>query len=141
MPYLACHKQAERLSFLSRSLNEETAWTHEVTVAFPLLEQSPEAESRRKPEGEGQFLRECRQALKALPRSSDLSQTRKALYRGLVEGCASKIPMMVRLNLNLTEFKNMWKWSPGKGLLDNAEFSLTWRVFNNGLTLNNWTSL
>ena len=54
--------------------------------AFPRLESSPKAEGGRQPWGEPPFASECRKALCNLPVSSDLSRSRKELYRELVMG-------------------------------------------------------
>ncbi len=60
-----------------------------VGVAFPDLRLCPKAEGRCRPRDEPPFVVECRGALRNLPRSSDISWPRKALYRVLVEGVAS----------------------------------------------------
>ena len=104
-------------------------------VAFLRLRLNPEAEGRRRPRDEPSFVIECRRALQKLPRSSDLSWTRKELYRGLVVGSASD-PLMVRLGRSSSEACSHWNWAPGSGFLNNSEFSLTWRLVRNALALN-----
>ena len=84
------------------------------------------------------FFKECREALRRLPESSDLSQTRKILYRDLVEGTASD-PLERRLGLTEEELLSLWSWAPGAGFLNNSEFSLTWRLIRNALPLNDFS--
>ena len=134
MPHMASHRHAERLAFLNRTLTEESAWEWKVRNAFPKLEFAPRVEGRRKPKGQAQFLVECRRALNALPRSSDLLRPRKVLYRDLVEGAASD-PLQKRLGLSDGELRSLWSWAPGADYLNNSEFSLTWRLVRNGLPL------
>ena len=135
MPHLASHRHAERLAFLERTVTEEHVWSCKIGEAFPNLYSDPRGEGRRRPKGEARFLNECRRALVKLPRSSDLSQPRKALYQGLVEGVASD-PLQKRLGLSEGEFFSLWCWAPGVDYLDNSEFSLTWRLMRNRLSLN-----
>ena len=135
MPHLASHKYAERLSFISRALIEETAWTQEIRDALPEIECSTEAERRRRPRGQEQFLRECRQALRGITQFSDLASPRNTLYRGLVVGFA-KDPQTNRPQVSREDMNKMWNWAPGRDYLNNSEFSLTWRVFRNALPLN-----
>ena len=73
MPHMASHKNAERLAFLNRTLMEGQVWEGSVREAFPDLDLDPDAERRRRPRGETPFLKECRKALRRLPRSIDLS--------------------------------------------------------------------
>ena len=134
MPHMASHKNAERLAFLNRSLTEVPVWEGSVREAFPKLDRNPKAERRRKPR-ETPFLRECRQALRKFPRSSDLSQPRKALYRELVVG-AECDPIRMRNDLSEEEYLPLWNWAPGTDYLTNGEFSLTWRLIRNALHLN-----
>ena len=102
--------------------------------AFPLLETHPEAEARRKPRKQAPFLRECRSAIRSFPRSSDLSQPRKVLYRVLVEG-ASSDSLRSQLDLSEEDFRSIWSWAPASGYLDNDEYSLTWSLVRNALPL------
>ena len=64
-------------------------WRRKAGRTFPRLKSEQKAEGRRKPMGETPFVRECRMALRNLPGSSDLSQSRKELYRELVLDSAS----------------------------------------------------
>ena len=96
MPDLESHRLTERLAHLGRSLTTDAVWSLKVRVAFPCLRLNPEAEGCRRPRDEPTFVIECRRALRKLPRSSDLSWTRKELYRGLVVGSTSD-PLMGRL--------------------------------------------
>ena len=89
MPDLKSHRLAERLAYLGRSLTKKTVWDHKVRDVFPRLRYNPGAEGRRRPRVDTRFSIECRRALRSLPRSSDLSWTRKKLYRGLVEDSVS----------------------------------------------------
>ena len=57
--------------------------------AFPRLRLNPKAEGRRRPRDETPYVSECQRAVRNLPRSSDLSRSRKELYQGLVVGSAS----------------------------------------------------
>ena len=137
MPDLESHRLAERLAHLGRSLTTDAVWSLKVRVAFPRLRLNPEAEGRRRPRDEPPFVIECRRALRKLPRSSDLSWTRKELYRGLVVGSASD-PLIGRLGWSAEEARSHWNWAPGSGFLNNSEFSLTWRLVRNALALNDW---
>ena len=110
MQDLESHWLAERLAFLSRSLTTDAVWSLRVGVAFPNLGLCPSAESRRRPRDEPPFVIECRRALRNLPRSSDLSWTRKELYRGLVVGSASD-PLVERLGWSAEEIRSQWNWA------------------------------
>ena len=112
-------------------------WSLKVRVAFPELGLCPSAEGRRRPRDEPPFVIECRGALRKLSRSSDLSWTRKELYRGLVVGSASD-PQVDRLGWSAEEIRSQWNWAPGSDFLNNSEFSLTWRLARNALALNDW---
>ena len=140
MPDLASHRLAERLAYLGRSLTTGVVWSLKVGVAFPDLRLCPKAEGRRRPRDEPSFVTECREALRNLPRSSDLSWTRKELYRGLEVGSASD-PLVERLGWSVEEIRSQWNWAPRSGFLNNSEFSLTWRLPRNALALNNWAYL
>ena len=96
MPDLESHRLAEKLAYLGRSLTTDAVWSLKVRVAFRDLRLCPKAEGRRRPRDELPFVIECRGALRNLSRSSDLSWTRKELYRGLVVGSASD-PLVERL--------------------------------------------
>ena len=74
---LKSHRLTERLAHLGRSLMMDVVWSLKVRVAFPHLRLNPEAEGRRRPRDEPPFVIKCRRALRKLPRSSDLSWTRK----------------------------------------------------------------
>ena len=104
---------------------------------IPFLAQ---AESRPKSRGEAPYARKCLKALRNLPESSDLSRSRKELYRELVVGFALN-PLVDRLGWSMKEAH--WNWAPGSGL-NNSEFSLTWRLARNAVAffdLNYKTSL
>ena len=137
MPDLESHRLAERLAYLGRSLTTDAVWSLKVRVAFPDLGLYPSAEGRCRPRDEPPFVIECRRALRNLPRSSDLSWTRKELYRGLVVGSATD-PLVERLGWSAEEIRSQWNWAPGSGFLNNSEFSLTWRLARNALALNDW---
>ena len=137
MPDLESHRLAERLAYLGRSLTTDAVWSLKVRVAFPDLRLCPSAEGRRRPRDEPTFVIECCRALRNLPRSSDLSWTRKELYRGLVVSSAS-YPLVGRLGWSAEEIRSLWNWAPGSGFLNHSEFSLTWRLARNAVALNDW---
>ena len=134
MPDLESHRLAERLAYLGRSLTTDAVWSLKVGVAFPDLRLYPKAKGRRRSRDEPSFVIECRRALRNLPRSSDLSWSRKELYRGLVVDFASDSPVK-RLGWSAEEIRSQWNWAPGSGFLNN---SLTWRLARNALALNDW---
>ena len=134
---LESHWLAERLAYLGRSLTTDAVWSLKVKVAFPDLGLCPLAECRRRPRDEPPFVIESRRALRNLPRSSDLSWTRKELYRRLVVGSASD-PLVDRLCWSAEEIRSQWNWAPGSGFLNNSEFSLNWWLARNALALNDW---
>ena len=138
MPDLESHRLAERLAYLGRSLTTDAVWNLKVRVAFPRLWLYPKAEGRVWPRDEPPFVIECRRALRNLPRSSDLSRSRKELYRGLVVGSASD-PLMERLGWSAEEVRPHWNWVPGSGFSNNSEFSLTWWLVRNALAVKDWT--
>ena len=132
MPCIQSHLDACRLAFLAKASNEdsETLWGHKVRALFPRLDYLPGVESRRRPRSESKFHRECRLALARMPRSSDLSTPRRTLYQGLVEGSV-KDDYRDRLDNSKEEIHSLWSWAPGRGYLDNSEFSLTWKIAHN----------
>ena len=81
MPDLESHWLAERLAYLGRSFTTDAVWSLKVRGVFSRLRSNPEAEVRRRPRDEAPFARECRRAIRNLPRSSDLSRSRKELYQ------------------------------------------------------------
>ena len=83
---------------------------------------------------EALFVRECRKALRNLLGSSDLSWPRKELYRELVVGSASD-PLSEQHGWTAEEIRSHWNWAPGSSFLNNSEFSLTWRLVRNALSL------
>ena len=107
-------------------------WSRKASRTFPRLKSDPKAEGRRKPLGEALFVSECRQALRNLLGSSDLSRPRKELYRELVVGSASD-PLSERRGWTAKETRSYWNWVPGSSFLNNSEFSLTWRLIWNAL--------
>ena len=137
MPDLESHQLAERLAYLGRSLTTDVVWSLMVRVAFPELGLCPSAEGCRRPRDEPPFVIECCSDLRKLPRSSDLSWTHKELYKGLVVGSASD-PLVDWLGWSAEEIRSQWNWAPGSGFLNNFEFSLTWQLARNVLSLNDW---
>ena len=105
MPELESHLLAERLVYLSRSLSSDTVWGQKVRFVFPHQVSDPKVEGCRKPKGVAQFTRECRKALRKLPRSSDLSWSGKELYRELVVASTSD-PLVERLGWSLEEIRS-----------------------------------
>ena len=89
MSDLESHWFAERLAYLGRFLSRDTVWGRKVRDAFPRLKSIPKAEGRHQPSDEAPFACECHKALRNLPVSSDLSQSRKELYRELMVSSAS----------------------------------------------------
>ena len=134
MPDLESHWLAERLAYLGRVLTGDSVWRRKVSRTFPRLKSDPKAEDRRRPLGEALFVRECRKALRNLLGSSDLSWPRKELYRELVVGSASD-PLSERRGWTAEEIRSHWNWAPGSSFLNNSEFSLTWRLLRNALSL------
>ena len=130
MPGLESHRLTERLDYLGRSLTMDAVWSLKVRVAFPRLKSNPKAEGRRRLRDETPYVSECCRALRNLPQSSDLSQSRKELYRGLVVSSASD-PQVKRLDWSVEEVRFHWNWAPGSGFLNNSKFSLTWRSLHN----------
>ena len=134
MPDLESHWLAERLAYLGRVLTGDSVWRRKASRTFPRLKSDPKAEGRRRPLGEALFVRECRKALRNLLGSSDLSWPRKELYRELVVGSASD-PLSERRGWTAEEIRSHWNWAPGSSFLNNSEFSLTWRLDRNALSL------
>lgn len=90
---------------------------------------------RRKYRKQSEFLHECRLALWATPRFSELSRPRKILYRDLVERVASD-PLTGWLGLSATGLRSFWSWAPVTIYLNNLNFSLTCRLIRNAPSLN-----
>ena len=132
MPDLESHWLAERLAYLGRSLPKDTAWGLKVRNAFLCLRLNPVTKGFRRPKDEVPFVRECRRAIRNLSRSSDLSRSRKELYRGLVVGSALD-RLAGRLGRSLSV-----ELGARLELLDHSEFSLTWRLARNALALIDW---
>ena len=109
-------------------------WRRKASRTFPRLKSDPKTEGRRRPLGEALFVHECRKALRNLLGSSDLSWPRKELYRELVVGSASD-PLSERRGWTAEEIRSHWNWAPGSSFLNNSEFSLTWRLVRNALSL------
>ena len=107
----------KKLAYLGRSLSRDMVWGQKVRDFFPRLDSDLEAEGRRKPRGAAPF---------KLPRSSDISRSRKELYRELLVGSASD-PLAERLGWSLEEIRSQWNWVQGSGFLNNFKFSLTRR--------------
>ena len=137
IPDLESLRLAERLAYLGRPLTTDAVWSLKVRVTFPYLRSNPKAEGRRRPRDEAQFVSECRRAIRNLSRSSELSRSRKELYRGLVVGSASD-PLVKQFCWSVAEVRSQWNWAPGSGFLNNSEFSLTWRRARNALALHDW---
>ena len=136
MPDLEIHRLAERLAYLAQSLTRDAVWSLKVGVTFPDLRLYSKVEGRCRPRDEPPFVSECRRALRNLPRSSDLSWSRKELYWLLVSSASG--PLVGQLGWSAEEICSQWNWAPGLGFLNNSEFSLTWRLAWNALALNNW---
>ena len=85
---------------------------------------SPKAKGRHQLRGEAPFAHKGRKALCNLPVSSDLSQSRKELYRELVVG-STLDPLEEWLGWSLEDVRFQWNWVPGSGFLNNSEFWLT----------------
>ena len=134
MPDLESHWLAERLAYLRRSLTVDSVWRRKASRTFPRLQSDPKAEGRRRSLGEALFVRECRKALRNLLGSSDLTRPLKELYRELVVGSASD-PLSKRRGWTVEQIRSHWNWAPGSSFLNNSEFSLTWRLVRNALTL------
>ena len=47
-------------------------------------------------------------------------------------------PLEKWLGWSLGEIRSLWNWAPGSSVLNNSEFSLTWRLARNALALNDW---
>ena len=104
MPDLESHWLAERLAYLGRSLTTDAVWGLKLRDGFSRLR------SNRRPRGDTLFTRECRRAIRNLPQSSDLSRSRKELYRELVAGSASD-PLVERLGLSAEGIRSLWNWA------------------------------
>ena len=130
MPDLESHWLAERLAYLGRVLTGDAVWRRKASRTFPRLNSDPKAEGRRRPLGEALFVHECRKTLRNLLGSSDLSWPRKELYRELVVGSASD-----PLGWTAEEIRSLWNWAPRSSFLNYSEFSLTWRLVRNALSL------
>ena len=129
-----CHWIAERLAYLGQSLMMDAVWRRKAGRTFPCLKSDPKAEGQRRSLGETLFVRECRNALRNLLRSSDFSWPRKELYRELVVGSAS-YPLSERHGCTAEEIRSHWNLVPGSSFFNNSEFSITWRLFRNALPL------
>ena len=97
---------------LGRSLTGDAVLRRKANRTFPRLHSDTKAEGRCKSMGETPFVRECRAALRNLPRSSNLSRPRKALYRELVVGSASDL-LSERRGWTVEEIRSQWNWAPG----------------------------
>ena len=115
----------------------KTVWGPKVREAFPRLRSNPKAEDLCRPRDRTLISNECRRAIQNLPRSSDLSWSRKKLYCGIVEGSISD-PLEKWISWSLGEIHSQWIWVPGSRFLNNSEFSLTWWLAWNALAHNNW---
>ena len=90
------HRLAERLAYVGRSLSRDMVWGQKVKDVFPRLKPDPKTEGCRWPRDEAPFSCKCREALRKLPESSDLSRSRRDLYRELVVGSTSD-PLVERI--------------------------------------------
>ena len=95
MPDLESHRLAERLAYLGRSLTTDAVWSLKVRVTFPDLGLCPSAEGPRRSKDEPPFVIEGRRALRNLPRSSDLSWTRKRVSDEFRLGSSSRSARLV----------------------------------------------
>ena len=118
-------------------MTTDAVWSLKVRVAFPDLRLYPKAEGRCRPRDEPPFVNNCCRALWNLPRSSDLSWTRKELYTGLVVGSATD-PLVERFGWLADEIRSQWNWAPGSGFLNNCNFLLAWWRARNALARNDW---
>ena len=134
MPDLESHWFAERLAYQGRCLSTGAVWRRKARMCFPHLMSNPKAEGRRRPRGRVPFVRECHQALCNLPESSDLSRSRKELYRELVVASASD-PPVDRLGWSMEEVRSHRNWAPSSSFFNTSEISLTWRLAQNALPL------
>ena len=115
----------------------KTVWGPKVREAFPYLRSNPKAEGCCRLREGTLFSNEYQRAIRNLPRSSDLSWSRKKLYHGLVEGSVSD-PMEKWLGWLLGEICSQWIWAPGSSFLNNSGFSLIWWLTQNASALNDW---
>ena len=99
---------------------------------FSRFKSEPKAEDLRKLRGEPPFVHECFKALCNLSGSSDLSRSRKKLYRDFMVGSTSD-PLIEWLGWSIKGVRLHWNWVPGSGFLNNSEFSLTWLLAWNAL--------
>ena len=112
-------------------------WGHEVRNVFLYLKSNPKADARRRPGKDTPIVRECCRDLHKLLRSNELSQSRKELYRELVAGSASD-PLEKRFGWSFEVIRSQWNWAPGTNILNNSEFSLTWRLARDAWALIDW---
>ena len=63
--------------------------------------------------------------------------TSLSLGRNCIKGFASD-PLVERLGLLVEGICSLWNWTPGSGVLNHSEFSLTKRLVRNALALNDW---
>ena len=84
MPDLENHWFVERLAYLAQSLSKDTVWRRKVSDTFHHLRSDPKAEGQCKLWGKAMFVCKCHNALRNLPRSSDLSYSQKKLYQDIV---------------------------------------------------------
>ena len=101
---------------------------------FPRLKSDPKTEGQHRPRGEGPFVCEYREVLRNLHQASDLSQPRKELYQDLVVGSASD-PLVDRFDWSIEAVHSHWNWAPVWGFLNSSEFSLSWQLVRNALSL------
>ena len=137
MPDLKSRRLAKRLVYLGRSLTKDTVWGLKVRNIFPRLKSNPKAEACCKFGKKTLFVCKCHRALYKLPRSSDLSQSRKELYWELVAGSTAD-PQKKWLGWSFEEIHSQWNWAPGMSILNNSKFLLTWQLAWNALALNDW---
>ena len=105
-------------------------WRRKASRIFPRLKSNPKAEGRSRPMGETLFVHESRKVLRKIPGSSDLSRSRKELYRELEVD-----PLSKPHGRTAGEICSHWNRAPGLSFLNNSEFSLTWRLARNVLSL------
>ena len=114
-----------KISFPGSNLDERYGVGTEDETAFPRLKSNPNAESCIRSRGKDPFFAECHKAIRNLSWFSDLSLSRKELYRGL-EGGGHRFGSA------------RWDLLSKNRFLNNSEFLLTWRFAQNALPLADW---
>lgn len=138
MQHLVSHQYASWLVFPRRALTEYSLWVRNVRNTFLGVTITPpisQVECCHKHWNKFEFFTMYQKALLATPQSTDLSRPRKTLYQELVEGVELDL-LCGQLSLLVTELHSFWFWTPVVDYLSNLEFSLTWWLIQNVLSLN-----